>query len=45
MSIKGIEMVSIHDEIIDGEVYLKVLEEKILPLMNMSRVWSYSYIF
>ena len=34
MSTKGIEMVSMHDEIIDGEVYLKVLEEKILPLMN-----------
>lgn len=34
MSIKGIEMVSMHAEIIDGEMYLKVLEEKILPLMN-----------
>jgi hypothetical protein len=34
MSLKGVEMVSIHDEIIDGDVYLKVLEEKVLPLMN-----------
>ena len=34
MSLKGIEMMSIHEDIIDGETYLKVLEEKILPLMN-----------
>ena len=34
MSLKGIEMMSIHEDIIDGETYLKVLEEKILPLMS-----------
>ena len=34
MSTKGIEMVSIHEDMVDGEIYLKVLEEKILPLMN-----------
>ena len=34
MSLKGIEMVSIHEDIIDGEAYLKILEYKILPLMN-----------
>ena len=34
MSLKEIKMVSIHEDIIDGETYLKTLEEKILPLMN-----------
>lgn len=34
MSTKGIEVVSMHDDIIDGDTYLKVLEESILPLMN-----------
>lgn len=34
MSIKGIEMVSVHEDVIDGETYLKILEERILPLMN-----------
>ena len=34
MSTKGIELVSIHDEIVDGDTYLRVLEDSILPLMN-----------
>ena len=34
MSTKGIEVVSMHDEVIDGPTYLRVLEESILPLMN-----------
>ena len=34
MSIKGIEMVSIHEDIIDDETYLRILEDRILPLMN-----------
>ena len=34
MSVKGVEMVSIHEDMIDGDTYLKVLEEKVLPLMN-----------
>ena len=34
MSTKGIEVVSMHDEVIDGPTYLRVLEETILPLMN-----------
>jgi hypothetical protein len=34
MSLKGVEMVSIHDDIIDGDVYLKSVEEKVLPLIN-----------
>ena len=34
MSTKGIEVVSMHDEVVDGPTYLRVLEESILPLMN-----------
>lgn len=34
MSTKGIEVVSMHEEIIDGDAYLRVLEDCILPLMN-----------
>lgn len=34
MSLKGVEMVSIHEDIIDGDTYLKVLEEQVLPLMS-----------
>lgn len=34
MSTKGVEVVSVHEDIIDGDMYLKVLEEKVLPLMN-----------
>lgn len=34
MSTKGIEVVSMHEEMIDGETYLRVLEDCILPLMN-----------
>ena len=34
MSTKGIEMVSMHEDVVDGETYLRVLEDKILPLMN-----------
>ena len=34
MSTKGIEVVSMHDDIIDSDTYLRVLEESILPLMN-----------
>ena len=34
MSTKGIEMVSMHEDIVDGDIYLRVLEDKILPLMN-----------
>ena len=34
MSLKGIEMVSTHEDVIDSETYLKVLKERILPLMN-----------
>jgi transposase len=35
MSVKGVEMVSIHEDMIDGDTYLKVLEEKVLPMMNL----------
>ena len=34
MSTKGIEVVSMHDDIIDGDTYLRVLEDSMLPLMN-----------
>lgn len=34
MSIKGVEVVSMHEKIIDGDTYLRVLDEFILPLMN-----------
>jgi hypothetical protein len=34
MTLKGVEMASIHEETIDGDMYLKVLEEEHLPLMN-----------
>ena len=34
MSTKGVEVVSMHEKIIDGDTYLRVLDEFILPLMN-----------
>ena len=34
MSTKGIEMVSMHEDFVDDDIYLRVLEDKILPLMN-----------
>ena len=34
MSVKGIEMVSVHEEIVDGDTYLRVLKDMILPIMN-----------
>jgi DDE superfamily endonuclease len=34
LSTKGIEMVSMHDEMIDSETYLTVLENDVMPLMN-----------
>lgn len=34
MSTKGIKIVSMHDDVIDGDTYLRVLEDCILPLMN-----------
>ena len=34
MSTKGIQMVSMHEDIVDGDTHLRILEDKILPLMN-----------
>ena len=34
MSLKGIEVVAMHDDIVDDPTYLHVLEHAILPLMN-----------
>ena len=34
LSTKGVEMVSMHDDIVDSNTYLRVLEFQILPLMN-----------
>ena len=34
MSTKGVEVVSMHEKIIDGDTYLRVLDEFMLPLMN-----------
>ena len=34
LSTRGVEMVSMNNDIIDSETYLTVLEQEIIPLMN-----------
>ena len=34
LSTKGVEMVSMHEDVVDSSTYLRVLEFEILPLMN-----------
>ena len=34
LSTRGVEMVSMHDDVVDSNTYLRVLEHEIIPLMN-----------